>query len=59
MLLSLALAASRRGWRKLSALLLELDLALAGLAGESRRIRRSQRRRRRAPKVFVSIEFTQ
>lgn len=54
-MLKLALLASRRGWPRLSAVLLELDLILSGLGSASRRIRREQKHRRSHPRVHVDM----
>lgn len=50
-MLKLALAASRRGWKRTSSLLLELDLILSGLGGASRRIRAERKRRAALPRA--------
>ena len=56
MLLKWSIAASQRGWTRLSGILLELDLLLSGLGGASRRIRKDQASRRKQPKAYPYLE---
>lgn len=53
-MLKIAIIASRRGWRRTSEILLEIDLYLDGLGGASRELRREKAKRRasRLPKMF-------
>jgi hypothetical protein len=57
MLLKLAVAASRRGWTRISSTLLELDLALSGLSGASRRIRKEAKARRSRPHTRIELSM--
>lgn len=57
MLLKLAVAASQRGWIRISSTLLELDLFLAGLSGASRRIRAEAEARRNRPHTRIELSM--
>lgn len=57
MLLKWSVAASLRGWTKLSGFLLELDLLLSGLSGASKRIKRDRSRRQSEPHAEFQVEM--